>query len=1052
MLYLRNDLVKADPPAGAPPPAAPAATPSPAAPADPSGQSMQYQPCSVGGAAGNCLRAGGNGHDTHKVGGAIERKHAEWQASQGAGAPQTETATPAESSTPEQVQESQQQAAESTRALDPKATQGTISTDPKNYPEDSHPLDHYNVASAHEKMGGGNDSSKQIAEGHRQIARQRSEKMSPEEHQDLAEQLRTAGLHDDADHHEKTAGEQKQLAEEKAAVAGGVPAMMTNDMRRRLQEQGHSPEDIKKMTPQDAWSKLHGSDEDKVGMQYEHAAPGGKTRTVKKEETGEEWNSRVRAKGAENEAARQSENQKQDDRQKKIQSDRRQRLSQSAADRDAAIGGEFDQMMGETEGDAEKIDQLDESAKKVEKVGEEVESAAARKDEDPHSHAVEEWEAGNAQAKEDYESKVEEHKAKTDEKHKADVSAAKEKHEKDVEAHKAKTDADHDKKSKEWEDKNKEREAWNQLSEEHRQAKPVRPGPGPKASDYDLPANGEAYDKAKASHTEKKELYEAKKHAHHAEGIALNKQRPPLPGKKPAHPGYKKGAPKLKEPKHPGYTKGAPEKPKSKPRPKAEDFDMKKPSSDSEKAEHSAYTQQAKTARENIQSHMDNNPDLSDEDREKLQAAHAALEAHEGSERMPTKEQSAEAKKMHSVAGKHGKESYQSPEDKAAAKQAEKTATKPADEARAPETDIEKIQHADHKAKAQQMRDNIQSHMDAIHSDENLSPEQKSSQLERLQQIHKTLEAHTQLEHLPTREQQSEMKELTKLASEHGKKPFEEGTEDSPKKASAPKSSGSGKDWAAAFGRGAAVGSRIAESMRTGSGAASGTMAGVNAAAGGVVSAGDSLLRKPARGAMEQAKKQAELDTAAEQAAKKKEHKASMEEATVKGLYLNLDTDLDMLKAVTPPNAGSVTRSDKRAQRKMKESYAKHPVGAIEGAGAGMVDDPDVGDRWHHSEEDSVDAELDEEVRNQDEEKEVSKADAVGILKSLQTAATEDLERYKHNPTEVVFMRDVLGYNEQDIRKGLAHITGRNRQRFHEWMLARMYNSVDSMLGNVNLG
>jgi hypothetical protein len=1033
-----------------------------------------------------CLRAGGNGADTHKTGGAIERKHSEFQASQGAGVPQVETAAPEAEMSPEQIQEKQSQHAEAHAALDPTGAKGTTSIDPADYSEDTQALDHYRVAASTESLGA-NDSSKEIAEGHRKIAKQRAEKMSPEEHEELSAQLREHELHDDADHHEKTAGEQRALQAEKDEVAAGA---------------------------------------EKVGKDVEERAE-------------------------------------------------KERL------KDEAVGSEFDTMMEETEGVEEEL-----SAK---------EAKEKFKEDDPHAHAVEEWEAGKAEAEEAHAKKTEEFKAGVDEKHEADVSkweeqteASLEKYVKDVESHKAKVDASHEKKHKEWSKKKKDRESWEQRVEKHRQKKPEPPKPytgkKPNAKDYDLPKQGKKFDTAVAKHKKAeakakkdKAKHTAKVHAHRAEGVALNKQRPDVPGKEPKHPGHKKGAPKppkkTAKPKHPGHKKGAPEAPKHADRPKAEDFEMKKPSSASEKAQHVEYTQQAKTARENIQSHLENNPDLSDEDREKLQAAHEALGAHADSERMPTKEQSTEAKKMGQVAGKHGKAAYESPEEAA-----------PEEESRPPETDIEKIQHADHKAKAQQMRDNIQSHLDAIQKDPNLSPEQKSSQTERLQQIHTTLEAHTQLDHMPTNEQASEMKELTKLAGEHGKKPYEEEATPEAKQAKPAASRGRGRDWAAAFGRGAAAGSRIAESARTGTGAGAVGSQALGIAAGGVASAGESLLHKPARGAMEQQKKQAELDTKAEQAARKKETKAATKEATVKstssstpksasassaskvpvdksskttestsskttestsantttetepekgkegtkywkkqseksaaqakeiaegmsdeqlqkrideeskkgghsrtsgdisrpggpsalhahllkiqrernkatkeatvkGLYLDLGADLDLIKAVTPPNAGTVTESGKRAQRKIKESYAKHPVGVMGGAGTVMEDDPDVGNNWQHSEEDSVEAELEEKVRNQDdEEDEATKSVAIMLLKSLRTVAEEDVARSRHNPTEVVFMREVLGYNETDIRKGLVSITGRNRHRFHEWMLDRMYKSVGTMMENMNFG
>lgn len=883
-LFLREDLVKAMGGPGTPAPPAPAGAPAGGTPPSP-GSGMDMQPCSVGGGE-ECLRAGGNGAQTHKVGGAIERRHSEYRASQGAGAPQTETAEAATEMSPEEAQQHAQDAAESTQSLDPRAQRGTTSTDPNFYPPDSKPLDHYKVGAAHGAMGGGNDSSKEITEGHRAIARKRSEGYSADEHDELANQLREAGLDEDADWHTKQAGEARAR------------------------------------------------DKESVDQQFDSLM------------------------------------------------DETQGVEQELADKEAA---------------------RDEAANLGSKIEQKKAAGEQLKDEDPHAHAMQEWEQKKQEAEDKYQQ--------------------------DLDAHKEKIDSEHDKAVGEWEDKKKERDAWEKLKKEHAEKKPVPPEPvtseRPKTSDYDMESDSgkskfekdvKAHEKVKSDYKKAQAKHKSQAHAHKAEGIALNKQRPPMPGKKP---------------KKPSYTKGAPKKPKPPEKPKAEDYEMKKPKSAAEKAAHAEYTQSAGKARENIQSHLDNNPDLSDEERQKLQSAHEALGAHAEAERLPTKEQSAEAKKMSQVAGKHGKESYQSPEDKAAAKEAEKKAAE--EPARPPETDLEKIQLSDHKSKAQQMMDNIQSHLD----DPNLSPEQS----EKLKQIHQTLEQHTQLDMLPTAEQQGELKELTKLAGEHGKKPAEQAEGEEAQKPQR-EAKGRPKDWAAAFGRGTHLGSQIAENMRTGTGAAQGTMAGVGAAAGGVVSAGDTLLAKPARNAIDQRKKAADEEAKAAQEATKKS--AKKEEETVKGLYLDLSADLDLIKAVTPPNAGNTTLSDKRAQRKIKESYAKNPVGVMGGAGIAMEDDPDVGRKWQHSEEDSVEEELDDEVRNQETSK------AVDVLKSIRAVAEADVKQHLPNESERVFMRDVLGYNEADIRKGIAFIRGRDLHRFHEWMLNRMYDSLDSMMGCVN--
>ena len=838
-----------------------------------SGGGDQYQPCSVGGGEA-CLRAGGNGHDTHKVGGSIERRHAEYTASAGAGAAQTETAADASTTTPEEVMEAQQQAAPSSATLDPNATQGTTSTNSEDYPEDSNPLDHYMVGDAHHKMGGGNNSAKEIAEGHRQIARKRAEKFTAEEHSELADKLDQAGLGDDAKFHRQEAEKQRKLEEEQ-------------------QE---------------------------------------------------------------------------------------------------ALGREFDSMMEDTKDVPDKLDEKDESVKRVEKLGQEVEQRAAEKrelkDSDPYAAALKEWEEDNQKIENEHAAAVEEYKKKVDSEHEQAVS--------------------------DWEKKDKEYKDWEKQLKDHEKNTPEEPEPytgeRPKASDYDLstPAGKAAFDSDVKEHTKastkakkEKAAHRAKKHAHTAEGRALKKKKPENPGKKPKHPGYTKNAPKKKE---------APEKPKQ------EDFEMKKPQSAAENAVHKEYTQSANKARENLQSHLENNPDLSPEEKQKLQAVYEALEGHVSSERMPSKDQQKELKEMIKVAGKHGKEAYQAPEE--------------SEEVKAPQSDLEKIQHSDHQNKAKELRDNIQAHIEAIENDSTMSPEQKTAKVDQLRKIHESLEKHTTLETMPTSEEQSEMKELTKLAGEHGKKPKEPTTKDSANtknESTSTRSSSRGRstNWAAAFGRGAHAGARLAEAARTGTGGGALGAQALGIAAGGVMTAGETLLHKPANEALKQQKNS---DVEADQKARKEDASKPKKEETVKGLYLSLDSSEDLIKAVNSPNAGRTTMTGSRAKEVTEASYSAHPVGVLGGAEVAMEDDPDQGKQWKHGE---------------DEEDEAEKA--IEVLKALEQSTRAFVPQY--NPRELEFMQEVLGYSLSDIKKGLVKISGKNRHRFHEWSIERMNKSLYDMFG-----
>ena len=1099
-LYLSESLVKAVPPAGgaaapSPPVAGGVGPGTPAAPdLGAAAPDTTHQPCSLGGGA-KCLAGGGDGgpNPKHKVGGSIEQKHAEWQARQGAGAPQVETAAPESQLSPEQASDAAAKHAESNVALDPKGVKGTISTESSDYPANSNPLDHYRVAAVHEALGGGNDSSKQVAEGHRKIARERAEALDGAGHMELADQLREHGLHDAADHHKQTgeketareaevqaardaavnlgaqkereanikevdqivrdrdaASADKDAAREAAAEIG--PAKDRANFKENAARQG-SERDVN--AARDAAVKLG----EEKGASSERAAQvadagnyvrsQGEKRSAREEAAslGDRMDAKTQAKEAKESTEASAKTAEQDATvaaAEQLGQDVESRADAKTAQQDATVAA-AEQVGKDVEARAAaKTTQQDASVAAVEKVGTDVEADKERKkqlkDDDPHAHALEEWEAGKAKAEQDHAKKTEDFKARVDDKHnRATVKHEKQtkadeaKHTKALDAHKSKVDSTHKKAQSEWDAKDKARKDFDTRLDAHQQNTPEAPPAG-------------ATDAAKANH-------KTQKAAHKAEGTALRRQRPPVPGKKPTHPGHTKGAPKppnkAAAPKHPGYKTGAPKPPEHPDRPKEEDFETKKPSSASEKAQHTEYKQKATSARDNIKSHLDGNPDLSDEDRQKLEAAHEALGSHADSERMPTKEQAADARKMGQVAGKHGKAAYEEP----------KADTK--EELRPPETDLERVQHADHKAKAQQMQDNIQSHIDAIQADDSISPEQQAAQVEKLQQIHKTLDAHTQLEHVPTGEHQSELKALTTAAGEHGKTAYEDpagesGEEGSAKTTSSRGSSGSkgrSKDWATTFGRGASIGSKAAKAAQHGTG--EGALA--EQALGGVgdlaASAAENLLHKPAVAAMEARRKQSNQDA----------KDAVTSEDTVKGLYLSLDADLDLIKAVSSPNAGSVTDSDKRAQRKIKESYAKHPIGVMGGSGVAMHDDPDVGAKWQHDEDDSVDADLEENVRNKDkktdgdpsnddEADEDDTSKAVDILKALRSTAEEVVGRARYNPSEVVFMKEVLGYTDQDIHKGLAKIIGRNRHRFHEWMLDRMSKSVDTMMGSIYLG
>jgi hypothetical protein len=642
------------------------------------------------------------------------------------------------------------------------------------------------------------------------------------------------------------------------------------------------------------------------------------------------------------------------------------------------------------------------------------------------------WEDKTAEAEAKYEEDLQAHEAKKkeiDAQHEKDLGAHEQSvddaHAAAVEEHKHKLDEQHAAATKEWEEKNKAYEDHKKKEEEHKARTPEPPepvGPKPVFKDY---KDAKKFDKDKAAWEKKSNQYKqavavhkTKKHAHSAEARALATKRPKKPGTKPKKPAATKGAPK-----HPGYTKGAPKKPKhpappKKPKhpekPKAEDFAAKKPGTATEKASHQDHVQRANAARENIQSHLEQNKELSPEDRSKLEQIHEGLGGHTELDRMPTKEQTSELKQLERLGGAHGKKAHGADEAKKVEQEME--------EVRPPQSDMEHAQLADHKAKAESMKNNIQSHLDSIDADPNMSPEEKESVTQKLKGLLSSLDNHAKLDTLPTKDQSAEMKEISKLAGEHGKKAYEPpkaGEEAATKTKTTTTTTGGGRlNLRGAFESGRRVGAAAARAAQDPYGAGDLGPQALNLASRGVLSAGGHLLNSPKR--------------------------QKRVQETMKGLYLDLEgcEGLVIQKAVNSPNAGTTTDGDKRAQRKMKESYAKQPVGVMGSSGVAMEDDPDVGRKWQHNEEDSLDAELEEERKKKED---IEKS--VDILKALRQSVERELSMCLPNPTEIEFMRDVLGHSEDSIRKGLVTIKGKDRHRFHEWSLQRLAKSVRDMSG-----
>lgn len=357
-------------------------------------------------------------------------------------------------------------------------------------------------------------------------------------------------------------------------------------------------------------------------------------------------------------------------------------------------------------------------------------------------------------------------------------------------------------------------------------------------------------------------------------------------------------------------------------------------------------------------------------------------------------------------------------------KQAEQQA-----EPQTPNSDVEHAQVMDHSGTAKQLLSNIQSHLDSGELDEDTK--------NKLTHVSTALQDHANLSSVPEKEHSSQLKELQKLAGEHGKSEYTIEDPGAPVDREEPKQPGVN------FARMFATGHRAG--MRAGKAAVSAETAGnlaeqaVSYATQGVVSGGHKLLHEDKVADREQKKADAKNKKVDEAAAGKEVSQSSLAQ---KSLYL------DLTKAVNAPNIGSTTLSEERARVKDNASYAKRPVGVASGE-AHEPDDPDVGRRWNHEDSESVSAEV-ESVLEADEEEEEDKAEkstpSLEILKSIRHRTQEYIASFVPTEVEAEFMVTELGYDPLSVKKGLHHITGSDRHRFNEWAHSRLGTSLAGLL------
>lgn len=165
-----------------------------------------------------------------------------------------------------------------------------------------------------------------------------------------------------------------------------------------------------------------------------------------------------------------------------------------------------------------------------------------------------------------------------------------------------------------------------------------------------------------------------------------------------------------------------------------------------------------------------------------------------------------------------------------------------------------------------------------------------------------------------------------------------------------------------------------------------------------------------------------------------------------------MDLYLNLKKAEAGgSHAGQNTNvSAPRRKRMTEESYNKHPIGVM--GGDGKADNPNVGPKHNHST--TVDEELEDERQeysNKQDSKNIIRApkEKDDVKKSLMFLdCIGDLVKGNpaHNPTEVEFLVQEMGYTQEDINKGIT-LDGDERSRFGQWLSSRTLDSVHQLIG-----
>lgn len=214
---------------------------------------------------------------------------------------------------------------------------------------------------------------------------------------------------------------------------------------------------------------------------------------------------------------------------------------------------------------------------------------------------------------------------------------------------------------------------------------------------------------------------------------------------------------------------------------------------------------------------------------------------------------------------------------------------------------------------------------------------------------------------------------------------------------------------------------------------------------------------------------------------------------------------LDLNKAIgNIPNVSKDTPTEEQSIREHNNSFGKRPVGVAAGE-ENDYDDPEVGKEWRASVEkaqpydggfteeeskraaESLNLDFTKEkfsfkafqagINHEREHGDVSKTaitlgkialahlkedpeyytklskieKSIQILKGFSEQLNKAVLQRMPSIVEQEFLRDVLGYSQEDINKGIATISGRNRALFNRWLCDRVSTSSNDLCKSIGV-